>query len=54
MASHAGPITVVAGLAFAAVDVWRLLAADRSLERIETMRQTPFVLSNAVYFRRSL
>lgn len=50
LASHAGPIAVVAGLAFAAVDVWRLLAADRSLERIEMMRQTPFVLSNAFYF----
>jgi hypothetical protein len=50
LASHAGPIAVVAGLAFVAVDVWRLLAADRSLERIEMMRQTPFVLSNAIYF----
>jgi hypothetical protein len=50
LASHAGPIAVVAGVAFAAVDVWRLLAADRSLERIEMMRQTPFVLSNAFYF----
>jgi hypothetical protein len=37
LASHAGPIAVVAGLAFAAVDVWRLLAADRSLDRIEMM-----------------
>lgn len=50
LASHAGPIAVVAGLAFTAVDVWRLLAADRSLERIEMMRQGPFVLSNAFYF----
>jgi hypothetical protein len=50
LASHAGTIAMVAGLAFTAVDVWRLLAADRSLERIEMMRQAPFVLSNALYF----
>jgi hypothetical protein len=50
LASHAGPIALVAGLTFAAVDLWRLLAADRSLERIEMMRQAPFVLSNAFYF----
>jgi hypothetical protein len=48
--SHAGPIALAAGLAFAAEDVWRLLAADRSLERIEMMRQTPFQLANAFYF----
>lgn len=48
--SHAGPIALAAGLAFAAEDVWRLLAADHSLERIEMMRQTPFQLANAFYF----
>lgn len=50
LASAAGPIALVAGLAFAAVDVARLLAADRSLDRIEMMRQTPFVVTNALYW----
>jgi hypothetical protein len=49
-AAHAGPIALAAGLAFAAEDTWRLLAANRSLERIEMMRQTPFQLANAFYF----
>ena len=48
--SHAGPIALAAGLTFAAEDVWRLFAADHSLERIEMMRQTPFQLANAFYF----
>ncbi len=48
--SHAGPSALAAGLAFAAEDVWRLLAADHSLERIDMMRQTPFQLANAFYF----
>jgi hypothetical protein len=50
LTSAAGPIALVAGLAFAAVDVARLLAADRSLDRIEMMRQTPFVVTNALYW----
>jgi hypothetical protein len=50
LASAAGPIALVAGLAFAAVDVARLLATDRSLDRIEMMRQTPFVVTNALYW----
>lgn len=50
LASAAGPIALVAGLAFAAVDVARLLTADRSLDRIEMMRQTPFQVANALYF----
>ena len=50
LARAAGPIALVSGLVFAAVDVARLLAADRSLERIEMMRQTPFQLTNALYW----
>jgi hypothetical protein len=50
LASAAGPIALGAGLAFAAVDVARLLAADRNLDRIEMMRQTPFVVTNALYW----
>ena len=50
LASAAGPIALVAGLAFAAVDVARLLTADRSLDRIGMMRQTPFVVANALYW----
>ena len=50
LANTAGPIALVAGLSFAAVDVARLLAADRSLERITMMRQTPFIVTNALYF----
>lgn len=50
LASAAGPIALVAGLAFAAVDVARLLTADRSLDRIEMMRQAPFQLANALYW----
>jgi hypothetical protein len=40
----------VSGLVFAAVDVARLLATDRSLDRIEMMRQTPFQVTNALYW----
>ena len=50
LASAAGPIALVAGLAFAAVDVARLLTADRSLDRIEMMRQAPFQVANALYW----
>lgn len=50
LASAAGPIALVAGLVFAAVDVARLLSADTSLDRIEMMRQTPFQVTNALYF----
>ncbi|MDR6558352.1 hypothetical protein J2809_002722 [Arthrobacter pascens] len=50
LASAAGPIALVAGLAFAAMDVARLLTADRSLDRIDMMRQTPFVVANALYW----
>lgn len=46
----AGPIALVSGLLFAAVDLARLLAADRSLDRIEMMRQTPFQVTNALYW----
>jgi hypothetical protein len=46
----AGPIALVSGVVFAAVDVARLLAADRSLDRIAMMRQTPFQVTNAVYW----
>ncbi|WP_395401880.1 hypothetical protein ACHMXB_00720 [Arthrobacter sp. UC242_113] len=46
----AGPIALVSGLVFAAVDVARLLAADRSLDRIEMMRQAPFQVTNALYW----
>jgi hypothetical protein len=48
LASAAGPITLVAGLAFAAVDTARPLAADRSLDRIAKMRETPFQVANDV------
>ena len=50
LASAAGPIALVAGLTFAAVDVSRLLAADTSKERIAMMRETPFQVTNALYF----
>jgi hypothetical protein len=50
LASAAGPIALVAGLVFAAVDVSRLLAADTSKERIAMMRDTPFQVTNALYF----
>lgn len=50
LARAAGPIALVSGLAFAAVDVARLLAANRSLDRIEMMRQTPFQVTNALYW----
>jgi hypothetical protein len=50
LARAAGPIALVAGLAFAAADVARLLTADRSLDRIEMMRQTPFQVANALYW----
>jgi hypothetical protein len=50
LASGAGPIAVAAGLTFAAVDVSRLLAADTSKERIAMMRETPFQVTNALYF----
>ncbi|RAM38425.1 hypothetical protein [Arthrobacter globiformis] len=50
LARAAGPIALVSGLVFAAVDVARLLAADRSLDRIEMMRQTPFQITNALYW----
>lgn len=46
----AGPIALVSGVVFAAVDAAHLLAADRSLDRIEMMRQTPFQVTNAVYW----
>jgi hypothetical protein len=50
LASAAGPIALAAGLTFAAVDVSRLLAADTSKERIAMMRETPFQVTNALYF----
>ncbi|MDP9695288.1 UNVERIFIED_ORG: hypothetical protein J2X79_002865 [Arthrobacter globiformis] len=50
LARAAGPIALVSGLIFAAVDVARLLTADRSLDRIEMMRQTPFQVTNALYW----
>ena len=50
LARAAGPIALVSGLVFAAVDAARLLAADRSLDRIEMMRQTPFQVTNALYW----
>jgi hypothetical protein len=50
LASAAGPIALAAGLAFAAADVSRLLAADTSKERIAMMRETPFQVTNALYF----
>ena len=50
LATAAGPIALVSGLVFAAVDVARLLAADSSLDRIEMMRQTPFQVTNALYW----
>lgn len=50
LAKAAGPIALVSGIVFAAVDVARLLAADRSLDRIEMMRQVPFQVTNALYW----
>ena len=50
LARSAGPIALVSGLVFAAADVARLLAADLSLDRIEMMRQTPFQITNALYW----
>ncbi|WP_426228400.1 hypothetical protein [Pseudarthrobacter sp. DSP2-3-2b1] len=50
LAPAAGPIALVSGLVFAAVDVSRLLAADKSLDRIDMMRQTPFQVTNALYW----
>ncbi|MBT2547739.1 hypothetical protein [Arthrobacter sp. ISL-65] len=50
LARAAGPIALVSGLVFAAVDVARLLAADRGLDRIEMMRQAPFQVTNALYW----
>ncbi|WP_164204498.1 hypothetical protein [[Micrococcus luteus] ATCC 49442] len=50
LARAAGPIPLVSGVLFAAVDVARLLAADRSLSRIEMMRQGPFIVTNALYW----
>jgi hypothetical protein len=50
LASAAGHIALVSGLAFAAVDVARLLTADRNLDRIEMMRQAPFQVANALYW----
>ncbi|MDP9999430.1 hypothetical protein [Pseudarthrobacter sulfonivorans] len=50
LARAAGPIALVSGVLFAAVDVARLLAADRSLSRIEMMRQGPFIVTNALYW----
>jgi hypothetical protein len=50
LAKAAGPIALVSGIVFAAVDVARLLAADRSLGRIDMMKQTPFQVTNALYW----
>ncbi|HEY3574151.1 MAG TPA: hypothetical protein VGK98_10035 [Arthrobacter sp.] len=50
LAKAAGPIALVSGILFAAVDLARLLAADRSLDRIEMMRQAPFQVTNALYW----
>lgn len=50
LAQAAGPIALVSGAVFAAVDVARLLAADSSLDRIDMMRQTPFQVTNALYW----
>jgi hypothetical protein len=50
LVAAAGPVALVAGLAFAAVDLARLLTADRSLDRIEMMRQAPFQVTNALYW----
>ncbi|MGF9646444.1 hypothetical protein AAIH32_00610 [Pseudarthrobacter oxydans] len=46
----AGHTALVSGVVFATVDVARLLTPDRSLERIEMMRQGPFQLANALYW----
>jgi hypothetical protein len=50
LAKGAGPIALVSGIVFAAVDASRLFAADRNLDRIEMMRQTPFQVTNALYW----
>jgi hypothetical protein len=50
LAKAAGPVALVSGVVFAAVDVARLLAADRSRDRIDMMRQTPFIVTNALYW----
>jgi hypothetical protein len=50
LAKGAGPIALVSGIVFAAVDASRLFAADRKLDRIEMMRQTPFQVTNALYW----
>ena len=50
LAAAAGPIALVSGVVFAAADAARLLAADRSRDRIEMMRQVPFQVANAVYW----
>lgn len=50
LVNAAGPIALVSGLVFAAVDTSRLLAADQSLDRIAMMRQTPFQVTNALYW----
>lgn len=49
LATTAGPIALLSGVVFAAVDTARLLTADRSLNRIEMMRQAPFQVANALY-----
>lgn len=50
LATAAGPIALLSGVVFAAVDTARLLTADRSLNRIEMMRQAPFQVANALYW----
>ncbi|WP_167046608.1 hypothetical protein [Salinibacterium sp. ZJ454] len=50
LARAAGPIALVAGLTFAAMDVARLLATDWSVDRLSRMQQTPFIVANALHF----
>jgi hypothetical protein len=50
LTNAAGPIALVAGLSFAVVDVARVFATDKSIDRIAMMRQIPFIVTNALYF----
>ena len=50
LAKAAGPIALVAGVVFAAVDVAACSPRTGACERIEMMRQTPFIVTNALYW----
>lgn len=50
LASAAGPIALVAGLAFAAVDLARLLTNNPGADRITALQDIPFIVANALYF----